>query len=114
MPLAQIQYPSPTGGGLEEWAWHNFQHHEALIQAVLKVKNIKLTAYRIWPFPKDMNSDWLEQHQQAHDDLDAALGLNGSDLSSVDYKDKRQLDAWLYQHFVSHQSAASALGLPNL
>lgn len=112
MSLAQIQYPPPTEKGLEEWMHAHVRHHEALIGAVDTTFGVKLELLPIYPVGKDSLSTWSRAHQSAHDALANILGFAGTDLTGVDFSDQRKLDGWMFEHFIQHQAAAEACGLP--
>lgn len=111
MSLAQILYPPPTKTGLGEWLWANYQHHLAVNGAVFTKSSDRLTLYRIWPVGDADFNGWLEQHQQQHNVTNEALGTSGFDLSSVDIKNKKQFDAFVWIHFIEHRNWAQTLGL---
>ena len=111
MSLEMIQYPPPTPEGFREWAGANWHHHEGIIIGLREKEGIEAPMLRIWPWSGDFTSDWLQQHQEMHSVMCSALGIPSSDIGSVDYQDKRQLDAFFFQHFIEHQAAASRLGL---
>ena len=109
MSLAQIVYPPPTAHGFTEWSFWHYQHHLAIIQAA-KDKGFQLNQYQIWPVNPHNLSDFLEQHQYMHDEMNAIASSFGSDLQDVDFTNKKVADAWFYIQYVEHQSVASFLG----
>lgn len=114
MSLAQVLYPPPTGNGMDEWAHSHWQHHRAILSALRQVKNVAGTEYLIYPFNEHDIQTWLYQHAQMHAEMTAACGINANDLTDVDFKDKKQLDAWMYLHFSEHRAVAQQLGLSTL
>jgi hypothetical protein len=110
MSLSQVIYPPPTKNGWQEWAFAHYQHHLAILTAMREVKNADLPLYNIYPFDSHNPQGWLEQHQQQHFDFENILGVQGNDLTSVDFTNKKQLDGWLFLNYTSHQSAAAILG----
>lgn len=112
MSLAQILYPSPTPQGIVEWSFHHLAHHQAILDGISSVFGIKTKLYRIWPMDTQNLNDWAYQHQQQHNDFNATLGLGGQDLTVLDYKNQRQMDAFYFSHFSEHQAAAQKLGIP--
>lgn len=111
MSLAAVLYPSPTEEGWTEWSHANYQHHLAIERALLQVKGVQATPFRIWPVGENQFEDWLEQHQQAHTLFCNELGIAGLDLTDLDFKDKSKKDFWYFAHFQQHQAAAQLLGL---
>jgi hypothetical protein len=109
MGLAQIIYPRPAPQGFEEWVWDHYQHHIAIIQRA-QVLGYKLNQYNIWPVRQETLQDFLEQHQQMHNEMNAIANVQGGDLQDLDFKDKRKADAWYYIQYVEHQSVAQFLG----
>jgi len=64
----------------------------------------------LYPFVDSEKEQWLERHQQTHDDIIAALDLNiGTDLTSVDFKDERSVREWIYNNAEEHSSMRAAL-----
>lgn len=111
MSLAQIVYPAATPSGFEEWSFAHYQHHLAIIGAAASVRQVKLTLYQIWPFSSKNSQEWLLQHQQQHNDMNSLYRVSGSDLSSLDFNDKKQLDAWFNLHFNEHRDVGAVCGV---
>ena len=109
MGLAQIIYPRPAESGFQEWAWDHYQHHLAIIKQA-SVKGFSLNQYRIWPVTQENIQDFLDQHQQMHDEMDQIANVQGANLQDIDFKDKKKVDAWYWLNYVEHQSVASFLG----
>lgn len=47
---------------------------------------------------------FLFDHQNSHNAINAALGQPGNDLQDVDFNDQAQVDAWLDLNFTEHQT----------
>jgi hypothetical protein len=112
MPLPQIIRPPDTPRGFDEWSFHNYAHHQAIIVATEASKNVRLVLYQIWPFNPDAAQNWLLQHQQQHNDMNAIYHTDGFDLSSVDFRDRRAVEAWMALHYQEHLSVAQRCGFP--
>jgi hypothetical protein len=112
MSLAAVLYPGPTEHGLEEFFWANYQHHLALIAAVKETHGIVMEQFQIYPPGLDPGESWSRQHQRQHDVMNSVLGIPGSDLSAVDFKDKKAFDGWAWNHFQQHVAAAALCGVP--
>lgn len=110
--LASIWYPAPTPNGFTEWTLSHVAHHQAIIDAAAQVKNVRLLLYQIYPFNNQDPEGWLLQHQSQHDDMNQLYGVNGSDLSTLDFSNKRDVDAWMLIHATEHRDVAQASGLP--
>lgn len=72
---------------------------------------INLPDYVIDPIPDNDLKGWIERNQELHNDMNGQLGLQGSDLQDVDFDDQKQLQSWVYLHFIEHQSAEQTLGI---
>lgn len=112
MSLAALLYPPPTPSGWTEWVYQNLTHHQAVINAARDTGKGSLILYQIWPWNPHAAQDWLLQHQSQHDDMNTLYGVNGSDLSTLNFDDKREVDAWLQLHFYEHQDVAARCGVP--
>jgi DNA-binding GntR family transcriptional regulator len=112
LSLPQLRHPPDTKNGFDEWSFQHFAHHQAIIAAAQSGKNTRLTLYNIWPFSFDNAQNWLLQHQAQHNDMNALYKQSGSDFTSVDFRDKRALDAFFDLHFREHQAIAALCGVP--
>lgn len=112
MSLAQLRYPPAGEAGWQEFCWWHYNHHLAIISAARQVKNVNLTLYQIWPFSPSNTEGWLLQHQSQHTDMDLLYGINGADLSTLDFTNKREVDAWIYLQWIEHAGVAAVCGLP--
>ena len=112
MSLAQLLVIPQGPHGFEEWTFWHYQHHLAIIGAARQVKGVNLTLYPIWPFSPGNPEGWLLAHQQQHNDMDALYNVNGADLSTLDFTNAKEVDAFLFLQFQEHQSVAKLCGLP--
>lgn len=112
MSLAQILYPPPTDKGMEEWFQAHARHHEGIISALKETKGIVLANLGLYPVSEHELDDWLERHQRMHTAMTTAVGVQGTDLSGLDLKDKAKSDSWFFQHFLQHQSVSQLSGQP--
>lgn len=99
----------PSDTGLSSWAWHHRVDHQDIASAVKKQLNITLPQYEIEPMTFTKDSIFLLRNQQMHSDMNAALGLSGVDLSTLNFDDRSQVQAWLFQHFQEHSAAHAKL-----
>lgn len=96
----------------QEWQSWSFSHrnsHTKIRQAILQQKGINLTDYQLDPINFDAINFFLQNNQQMHQDMSAALGSQGSDLEEVDFDDEQQKASWIYYHYLEHQTAEEAL-----
>lgn len=110
MGLPHILYPAPAEDGWEQWLLNNYVQHRAINDATAAQFGITVNQYQIYPvLPENLN-DFLQQHQRWHNDMNASLGIPGNDLSSVDFQDEKQMDAWMFLHYQEHLAAVTTLG----
>jgi hypothetical protein len=111
MTLPSLLNPFENERDMARWAFHNKDSHLAIVGALQSQKSLTLNTYVIDPMSEVDMQNWLRRHQNYHNDMVDALGISGSDLSSVDWKDKNQRDAWIRLHFVEHYQAHILLGI---
>lgn len=109
MPLVDLINVPKNNTDWENFSFANRDQITAIRQAILAQKGVNLTEYELYPINFDNFVEWLEKKQQSHEDFNAALGLQSSDIESVDPKDEKQLTAWIYLQYQELFSASSAL-----
>ena len=92
------------------FAFANADHHQ-LVADALKAKGTTVTRYILDPIPGFALKDWLRRHQTSHNDNNNALGVNGNDLTDVDFRKPEEAEAWARLHYTEHAAWASALGV---
>lgn len=86
------------------WSQNNRFCCDEINAAILKQYNINLIQYQLDPIPFNNFVQFLENNQAAHTAFNGVLGLQGSDLESVDIRNPAQLEAWVnlvYQELYS-------------
>lgn len=73
--------------------------------------NINLTNYLVYPVDSQHLTDFLENNQSLHTDMNGILGLQSSYLQNVDLQEPNQREAWFFSHYLEHQSAEIKLGI---
>jgi hypothetical protein len=79
--------------------------------AIKQQKGTILNIYPIQVIREGDQSNWLFAHQQMHNDMDLVLGIAGSDLLDVDFKNDDQRNAWAWLHQQEHLKASNILGI---
>lgn len=95
----------------DRWSWAHKTSHERIRQAIQQQKGNNLTEYQLDPINFNAVRDFLIHNQQTHNEMNGVLGLQGSDLEGVKIEDPNQLRAWVWNHYLEHQSAELALGV---
>lgn len=100
----------------QDWEIFFFSHrdsHDKIRKAIQAQTStsINLTDYVIYPVDQNHLSDFLQDNQSLHSDMNGILGLQSSDLQDVDLQQENQKVAWFYSHYLEHQSAEIKLGI---
>lgn len=109
--LATLVRPPQNQQDWDVWAWaHKDQH--AIVRAAIKAKyNVDLSEYQLYPIPRDSLTQWLDWNQQSHDDINAILGTQGTNLEQSDFTNAAQFEAWNYLHLREHETWGFSLGV---
>jgi hypothetical protein len=110
MLAALLNTPS-TDNEWQIWSWHHRLSTSAINSAISQQKKINLTDYQLDPINRAFFQDWLERNQQSHIDFDAAVGAQSVDLTDVDPSNHNQFQAWIFSHYLEHQTAERILGI---
>jgi hypothetical protein len=101
--------PNDIGAWLEWSVIHQQDHFQIQerIRRKLGLNTIMLPLDPI-PFLDDMLG-WAMDHQAVHNEMTAAVGIRGFDLTSVDVRRPEELTIWVQLHAIEHQSVSAAL-----
>ena len=100
-----------TKSELAVWATLHQTHHRDINRRIYELAGISLPEYILDPINPDDTGVWEDQHQQMHQDMDALLGINGFDLTNVNFENEAYLAGWIQLHFNEHYQAANILGI---
>ena len=99
---------------IDDWQIWTLAHktgHDEIRQAIQNQTGILTGDYQLDPInPADIEG-WLGRVQQTHVEMNAALGITGSDLEGVDLRDERQLAAWIWLNWQEDNNARVTLGI---
>lgn len=93
------------------FSFANADHHMLALLKVNKTLGLNLTTYVLDPIPEFDTLNWLRRHQQAHTDLNNLLGIQGADLTDVDFKKQTEREAWAELHYFEHLQFQQSLGI---
>lgn len=93
------------------WSFSHARDHEEIAQAVQQQFGITLPTYQVDPMVFTNDSMFFLRNQSLHNDMLAVVGVAGVDLSSIDFGDRSQVQAWLFTHFLEHRDTRAALGI---
>jgi hypothetical protein len=92
-----------------QWAFAHMAHHRDINRVIYQLVKVSLPEYALDPINPDDPGDWEYQHQIMHDNENLLLGIKGSDLSQVDWKNQNLLAGWIFLHNSEHVQAANIL-----
>ena len=93
------------------WAFAHMAHHRDINRRIYELVKVALVEYPLEPIDVNDTSNWEYQHQIMHDSQNQLLGIQGNDLTSVDWKNPELLEGWIFLNRVEHYQAASILGI---
>ncbi len=96
---------------VEDWALQHSDDHWLIRQRIQDQSLGNLPAWQLWPVNFRDWDAYALRHQAAHNEMNDALGLSGSDLTGVDFKDEKAVKEWNLTHFSEHEAAHSSLGI---
>jgi hypothetical protein len=114
MSLAALWNIPETQDQLSAWSFVNAAAHADIIARIFQATGKQLDSFILDPFdPHDEASfqPWLYQHQAMHQQMDAILGIQGYDLTDVDFSNDGLLAGWIQSHAVEHMQAGQILNL---
>lgn len=89
----------------------NQAHHRDVIRVIYQKLNIALPEFLLDPVNINDMGQWLDEHQQSHNEINAILGVSGFNLDDVDFKDKGTLTSWGSLHANEHYQWANITGI---
>jgi len=93
------------------WSLHHKLDHDEIADGVYNKYSIRLPQHQLDPIPMDQVTSWLARNQESHNEMNAQLSLQSTDLEGVDFADNNQLRSWIYLHYQEHFTARSKLGI---
>lgn len=95
----------------DRWSWHHKDSHDRIRQAANTQYSVDLKEYLLDPINFERTQEWLARNTQSHNDMNAVLSLQGSDLEELDFSKPEEVKVWIWLHFLEHQSAEVKLGI---
>ena len=111
MPLANLLNIPGDPQSLSYFSFSNADEHRQIRFALNRQKNIQVDDVLLDPIPQNDPSTWARIHQQVHTVFEQILGIQGNDLTDVDFNKPDQVASWIRLHFDSHRQASQILGL---
>jgi hypothetical protein len=89
----------------QRWSYDNRTSHDAIRAGILAAGGPNLADLVLDPIDFNDFSGWLLRHALTHEQMDAALGVQSSDLSVLDPNDAQAVAAWMALHALEHYDA---------
>ena len=107
--LADLYNVPTTDDERAQWAFAHMAHHRDINEKIYVLIAVALPEYILDPIdPKD-TGQWEYLHQIMHDNQNALLGIQGQDLTGVDWKDPTILNGWIWLNSSEHYQASDIL-----
>lgn len=87
---------------LDVFSFANQDHHRNVINHIAQTKSELLSTYDLDPINPEQFQTWLQLHQDSHNQINGVLGIQGVDLTSVDFRDQGEAAAWSRLHMNEH------------
>ena len=111
MSLAAIANVPSTLEELNAWSFAHMAHHRDIIARIYQLQGLVLPEYSLDPIDPLNPTVWEYSHQAMHNDQNTVLGIQGNDLSSINWQDENELAAWIFLNFNEHYQAGAILEL---
>lgn len=92
-----------------QWAFAHMAHHRDINRRIYELVKIALPEYILDPVNPNDSGEWEYQHQIMHDNQNQILGIDGQDLTDIDWKDPRILTGWIQLNSNEHYQASAIL-----
>ena len=111
--LATLFNVFQTPVAMNQFAFANADLHIRQNQAISIKHSVNLPFYILDPISLDNSAleNWLQLHQDIHTRTNTILGIDGNDLTDVDFTNLNQLSSWVWLHAQEHVQASNILGL---
>jgi hypothetical protein len=107
--IASLYNVPTTDEERSQWAFSHMAHHRDINAKIYLLVKIALPEYILDPVNMDDVGTWEYQHQLMHDNQNQILGIEGQDLTGLDWKDQRLLAAWIQLNSLEHLQASNIL-----
>ena len=107
--LANLYNVPTSDSERAQWSFSHMAHHRDINAKIYLLLKIALPEYILDPVNLDDTGTWEDQHQLMHDTQNQLLGINGQDLTGIDWKNQNLLAAWIFLNASEHFQASEIL-----
>jgi len=98
-------------GELAQWSFANMAHHVDIARVIFEKGGGRIDQFLLDPINLGDPAQWVYLHQLAHNQQNRILGIQGQDLTGVDFTNPDIFESWVYIHANEHYQAGAILGL---
>lgn len=107
--LADLYNVPGTDEERAQWSFAHMAHHRDINLAIYNLIKVALPEYILDPINLNDTGTWEYQHQLMHDNQNQLLGIQGQDLTDIDWKNQNLLNAWTFLNASEHYQASQIL-----
>jgi hypothetical protein len=107
--LANLYNVPSTDAERAEWAFAHMAHHRDINRRLYELVKAALPEYPLDQINPSDTGQWEYQHQLMHDNQNQLLGIQGQDLTGIDWKDQNLLAGWVWLNGNEHYQASAIL-----
>lgn len=111
MAIADLFNVPNTAPEMQQWSFAHMAHHRDMIRVVRQKLGMRLDEFILDPVNLRDATQFLDQHQIMHQQLDRIFSIAGFDLTQVDWEDAAQRSGWIWQNAQLHVLEAQATGV---
>ena len=107
--LADLYNVPSTDAERAQWSFAHMAHHRDINEKIYVLLKIALPEYILDPIDPNDTGQWEYLHQTMHDNQNQILGIQGQDLTGIDWKDQNLLSSWIWLNGSEHYQASAIL-----
>jgi hypothetical protein len=109
MSIADVYNVPSDQTDLQRWSFLHMVLHRDQNLSIYRTKNVLLPEFVLDPIDPSPNSQWFQNHQTMHDNVDQELNVPQFNLIDVDWTQDTSRIGWIQAHAQLHQQEAEAL-----
>lgn len=107
--IANLANVPSTDSERADWSFAHMAHHRDINEKIYVLTKLALPEYILDPVDPNDTGTWEYQHQLMHDAQNEILGIDGQDLTGINWKDQNILSGWVFLNFNEHYQASQIL-----
>ena len=92
-----------------QWSFSHMAHHRDINAKIYLLLKVALPEYILDPINPNDVGQWEDQHQLMHDAQNQIMGIQGQDLTGIDWNDPNVTAAWIFLNGNEHFQASEIL-----